>query len=87
MGNLIISAGGEYCHDLVCPCNINRFCSPDIELQVTMVECLFRLTSARERSLLAQKWFKENTFVLNAFCGLRDTEFEVVSQYSVYRYS
>ena len=53
---------------------------PDIELQVTMVECLFRLTSVRERSLLAQKWFKQNTSVLNAFCGLRDSEFEVVGR-------
>ena len=58
----------------------NHFClSVDIELQVTMVECLFRLTSVKERSSLAQQWYRRTPAVLKAFSGLRDSEFEVVS--------
>lgn len=80
MGNLIVNAGGECTHSpSICILLIIIFLRLDIELQVTMVECLFRLTSVRERSLLAQKWFRESPSVLIAFSGLRDSEFEVVS--------
>lgn len=50
----------------------------DIELQVTMVECLFRLTSIKERATLAQRWYRTRPALLKAFTGLRDSEFEVV---------
>lgn len=82
MGNLIVKAGGEYV--LCCPSNlcINYTNPLDIELQVTMVECLFRLTSIKERTSLGQKWFRSNHALLKAFSGLRDSEFEVVSEFN-----
>ena len=48
-----------------------------------MVECLFRLTSIKERSSLAQRWFRDRPAVLKAFSGLRDSEFEVVRIYKL----
>ena len=78
MGNLIIEAGGEGIY-LISPSNNYDFSLLDIELQVTMVECLFRLTSMKERSSLAQRWYRERPALLKAFTGLRDSEFEVVS--------
>ena len=64
---------------LYSPCNYFLFSLLDIELQVTMVECLFRLTSMKERSSLAQRWYRGRPVLLKTFTGLRDSEFEVVS--------
>ena len=51
---------------------------PDFELQVTILECLFRLTTASERKNLACKWFRNKTAILTTFNGIREGLFEVV---------
>jgi len=53
----------------------------DFELQVTIVECLFRLTSDSERNALALQWFQNNPPLLSSFKIIREGFFEVVSKY------
>ena len=78
MAKLIAEAGGESISSFTAPVIIKLIFPLDIELQVTMVECLFRLTSIKERSSLAQKWYRRSPALLKAFTALRDSEFEVV---------
>ena len=53
----------------------------DFELQVSIVECLYRLTSAAERASLATKWFNDApSSVIQQFTSIREAEFEVVSK-------
>lgn len=49
----------------------------DYELQVAMVECLYRTTSAAERRPLAQQWFS-NQDVAKNFLAIREADFEQV---------
>ncbi len=53
---------------------------PDFELQVSIVECLYRMTTDSARAVLAQKWFN-NSPVGERFTSIREAEFEVVSLY------
>ena len=50
----------------------------DFELQVTTLECLFRLTAMTERITLANAWFKGLPSISEAFKSIRESFFEVV---------
>lgn len=50
----------------------------DYELQVAMVECLYRTTTAAERRPLAQQWFS-NHDVAKSFLAIREADFEQVT--------
>ena len=52
----------------------------DYELQVGILEILFRLISPEDRDEFAQVWFKDDK-VLKAFQQIRDSDFETVSEY------
>ena len=49
----------------------------DYELQVAIVECLYRTTSAAERRPLAQQWFTNHN-VAKSFLTIREADFEKV---------
>lgn len=49
----------------------------DYELQVAIVECLYRTTTAAERRPLAQQWFS-NHDVAKSFLAIREADFEQV---------
>lgn len=50
----------------------------DYELQVSIIEALFRFTNKRDRKQLAQAWFKSRS-QSEAFSAIKDSEFETVS--------
>lgn len=50
----------------------------DYELQVSLSEALCRLTPRKEREQRASQWFPSRD-ISNAFCDIRDGDFEVVS--------
>ena len=58
--------------------NVLFFLLIDFELQVTTLECLFRLTTIAERATLAEQWFKGVPSILHAFKSIRESFFEVV---------
>lgn len=75
MDSLIRKAGGKiiqfqhyFMHDF--------FYFLDFELQVTTLECLFRLTTVIEREYLSKQWFGDT--VSESFGGIRESFFEVV---------
>ena len=49
----------------------------DYELQVAIVECLYRTTSAAERRPLAQQWFSSRDVAKN-FLTIKEADFEKV---------
>ena len=51
----------------------------DYELQVAIVECLFRTTTAAERIPLAQQWFS-NRDVAKNFLAINEADFEQVTK-------
>ena len=54
----------------------------DYELQVALVECLFRTTTAAERVPLAQQWFSSQD-VIKCFQAIREADFEQVNIYEL----
>ena len=50
----------------------------DYELQVAIVECLYRTTTAAERRPLAQQWFSHHD-VAKSFLAIREADFEQVN--------
>lgn len=54
----------------------------DFELQVAVVEIVFRITSAEERRIMADSWFC-NTRTAEMFTAIRESEFETVSWLAV----
>ena len=55
----------------------------DFELQVSIVECLYRLTTDSERVTLAKNWFSSHSTAIENFIAIREAEFEVVSVFSI----
>lgn len=52
----------------------------DYELQVAIVECLFRTTTAVERIPLAHQWFSNHNVARN-FLTIREADFEQVENW------
>ena len=48
-----------------------------------MVECLFRLTTERDRTAMAKQWYMSSPLVLRTFNAIRESNFEVVWSNSV----
>lgn len=46
---------------------------------MSVVECLYRLTTDSERVSLAHEWFSGQSTLVEKFTAIRETEFEVVS--------
>ena len=80
MDELIRKAGGSNIK-ILANCFLKHFFFLDFELQITTLECLFRLTTVAERATLANRWFKVHyPSLLKAFSSIRESFFEVVSK-------
>jgi hypothetical protein len=76
MNELVQKAGGK--HSTSCfKFKTEEFCA-DFELQVSILECLFRLTAVTERVNLADHWFSHLQSLSEAFNSIREAFFEVV---------
>lgn len=74
-------------HPGVHVCSSDRCrCCWDYELQVSLSEALCRLTPRKDRRQRANHWFSSFD-ISNAFCNIKDGDFEVVSDSPVYPYT
>lgn len=78
MDQLVQRAGGIYSSRYGLNFVVKTLICPDFELQVTTLECLFRLTAVAERVTLAKQWFNGLPSLAEAFKSIRETFFEVV---------
>ena len=77
MDEFVQSAGGDYIFAVI-TCIKRTLSLIDFELQVTSLECLFRLSTVAEREALAKKWFSSIPSLIKAFKSIRESFFEVV---------